>query len=103
MRVGDPHISGKVGDVELSFRNNYKLESVDAGTYNVTFVVTIYNGEPSLYVINYELAGTTGIDAIEAEAAAPVYYNLQGVEVANPENGIYLVRRGNKVSKEIIR
>ena len=97
------NFTGKVGDVELSFRNNYKLESVDAGTYNVTFVVTIYNNEPSLYVINYELAGTTGIDAIEAEAAAPVYHNLQGVEVANPENGIYLVRRGNKVSKEIIR
>ena len=97
------NFTGKVGELELSFRNNYTIESVEAGTYNVTFVVTIYNNEPSLYVINYELAGTTGIDAIEAEAAAPVYYNLQGVEVANPENGIYLVRRGNKVSKEIIR
>lgn len=31
------------------------------------------------------------------------YYNLQGVKVSNPENGIYIVRRGSKVSKEVIR
>lgn len=49
--------------------------------------------------------GTTGIEAVEAENtnAPAVYYNLQGVEVANPENGIYVVRRGNKVTKEIVR
>ena len=32
-----------------------------------------------------------------------VYYNLQGVQVANPDNGVYIVRRGNKVTKELIR
>lgn len=35
--------------------------------------------------------------------AAPVYYNLQGVQVAQPSNGLYIVKRGNKVTKEIIR
>lgn len=35
---------------------------------------------------------------------APVeYYNLQGVRVANPANGLYIVRQGNKVSKRIIK
>ena len=62
---------------------------------------------------NYGVAGqykftapaTTGIAdvAVDNEDAAPVYYNLQGVEVANPENGIYVVRRGSKVTKEVIR
>ncbi|MBQ8395928.1 MAG: hypothetical protein IJX54_02900, partial [Oscillospiraceae bacterium] len=44
----------------------------------------------------------SGIGEIEAESAAPVYYNLQGIEVANPENGkVYIVKRGNKVAKEV--
>ncbi|MDE6270382.1 MAG: chitobiase/beta-hexosaminidase C-terminal domain-containing protein [Muribaculaceae bacterium] len=48
---------------------------------------------------------TTGIENVEVEAtdAAPVYYNLQGVRVANPENGLYIVRRGNKATKEIVK
>lgn len=34
----------------------------------------------------------------------PVYYNMQGVEVAKPQSGAIVVeRRGNKVSKKIIR
>lgn len=45
----------------------------------------------------------TGIEQIEgAETAAPVYYNLQGVEVSNPDNGLYIVKRGNKVAKEFL-
>ena len=39
-------------------------------------------------------------DDLEAEAE---YFNLQGLRVANPENGVYIVRRGSKVSKEYIR
>lgn len=32
-----------------------------------------------------------------------VYYNLQGIEVAAPESGLYIVRKGDKTSKIIIR
>lgn len=36
--------------------------------------------------------------------ASTVYYNLQGVEVSNPTAGqIYIVKNGNKVSKQIIK
>ena len=44
-----------------------------------------------------------GVEAIEVETATPVYYNLQGVEVANPQNGLFIVKQGNKVSKQIIK
>ena len=58
-------------------------------------------------VLKWQAEGSAGIDDIvadEAEANGPaVYYNLQGVQVANPESGIYIVRRGNKVTKELIR
>lgn len=48
-----------------------------------------------------ESAGINDIVVNEDENAAPVYYNLQGVQVANPENGIFVVKRGNKVTKEV--
>jgi len=45
---------------------------------------------------------TSGIEDIEAaDAVAPVYYNLQGVRVMNPENGIFIEVRGNKAVKVI--
>lgn len=41
-------------------------------------------------------------DVEEAEAAAtPVYYNLQGVRVANPTKGIYIKVTGNKSEKVV--
>ena len=40
---------------------------------------------------------------VSSENAPAVYYNLQGVEVANPQNGLYIVKRGNTVTKQVIR
>ncbi len=46
-----------------------------------------------------------GIDDITVDNSdAPVeYYNLQGVKVTNPANGLFIVRQGNSISKQIIR
>ena len=49
----------------------------------------------------YEVAGIS--DAETSTNAAPVDYNLQGVQVANPTPGLYIVVRGNKITKEWIR
>ncbi len=98
------NFTGKVGETELSFRNNYTVPSVEAGKYDVTVVVTIYNHAPSLYVVSYAPAGSSAIDNIATDANAPVeYYNLQGIRVANPENGLFIRRQGSTVSKVIIR
>ncbi len=40
---------------------------------------------------------------VENENAPVEYFNLQGVRVANPENGFYIRRQGNKVEKVVIR
>ena len=95
------NFKGKVGDIELDFRNNYTLPGVAAGDYDVTVVVTVYQNAPSLYVINYAAAGS-GVAEIEAEAAEAVYYNLQGVKVANPEKGLYIKIEGNKATKVVL-
>ncbi len=44
-----------------------------------------------------------GVEEIGIETVAPVYYNLQGVEVANPQNGLYIVKQGNKATKQLIK
>ncbi len=53
----------------------------------------------------YDAAGQMAVEEIEAvDENAPVeYYNLQGIRVANPENGIYIVKQGKKVSKHIFK
>lgn len=50
------------------------------------------------------LSGVEGIIAGEEDTDAPAeYYNLNGVRVNNPSTGLYIVRKGSKVSKVIIR
>ena len=45
--------------------------------------------------------GATNL-VIENNDCAMEYYNLQGVRVSNPENGIFIRRQGNKISKIIL-
>lgn len=49
-------------------------------------------------------AGIESIFVSDAEMNAPVeYYNLQGVKVANPENGVYIRVQGNKATKVLVK
>lgn len=52
----------------------------------------------------YDMDGTVSIDKVGEDAAnTTVYYNLQGIPVAEPSAaGIYIVRRGSRVSKVLI-
>ena len=78
-----------VGDYEISIDN-------------ITFTqadLTEYSLEPTVC----RIAGTVGIEGIEAEQEAK-YFNLQGLPVANPEKGgLYIIKRGDKVSKSVIK
>lgn len=50
------------------------------------------------------VTATAGVDGIEVENnAAAEYFNLQGVRVEEPTTGLYIVRRGNEVTKEVVR
>ena len=45
----------------------------------------------------------TSVGNIEVDANAPVeYFNLQGVRVENPANGLYIRRQGNTVTKVVL-
>ncbi len=44
----------------------------------------------------------TAVEAIEAENAPVEYYNLQGVKVENPSNGIFIKKQGTKTTKVVL-
>ena len=48
---------------------------------------------------------STGISDIEIDSAngEAEYFNLQGIRVDNPTNGIFIRRQGSKVEKVVIR
>lgn len=66
-------------------------------------------GENKLFAVEHEKTyspateGVTGVESVAVDANAPaVYYNLQGVRVANPVAGqVYIMVQGNKTAKVI--
>lgn len=63
--------------------------------YNGTFEIT------NSSIIDYTPAG---IESLFMDSNEPIeYYNLQGVRVNNPEQGVYILRQGKKSVKTIIR
>ncbi len=48
------------------------------------------------------LESLVGVNEIDADDIMPVYYNLQGIKVDNPVSGFYIVKRGDKITKEYI-
>lgn len=58
------------------------------------------------YCINdFKVTGSSaGVGEIVVDENAPeVYYNLQGVQVAEPANGLYIRVKGNKAEKVVIK
>ena len=52
--------------------------------------------------IKAEFSKTTAIEEVGVDAGEAVYYNLQGVKVANPENGIFIKKQGGRTSKVVL-
>lgn len=84
-------------EIDLSAYNNKKIQfgfkyistATMAGTWEINNIVV--SGKVG-----------TGVAQITVdENVAPVYYNMQGVRVANPEKGLYIEVRGNKSRKVI--
>ncbi len=109
------------------------LSSVGNNVAPVTFSVSTENGktviaqnpsEPAYIVVNqndafvmwrglieskitldFEIPGLSGISNVTvADENAPVeYYNLQGVRVENPANGLYIKRQGKTATKVFVK
>lgn len=56
------------------------------------------------YFDTTKIPGTpSNVDVIGNDNAPVEYFNLQGVKVTNPENGMFIRRQGNEVKKVVIR
>ncbi len=92
--LGYTTVSGK-------YYASYKAEKVSETKVNIY----VYNHATVAAMYTFEIPGDlTAIESVDMEEVeAPVeYYNLQGVRVANPENGLFIKKQGNKVTKVIL-
>ena len=60
---------------------------------------------PPVLDLSVKVKGGAGVEnvAVDAAEGAAEYFDLQGRKVAEPKAGLYLVKRGGKVAKEIIK
>lgn len=85
---------------------NMTLEADFEGTIYLTLD---YEGAAYIYfaTTNEDLpewaAGGSGVEFVEASDAPAQYFTLQGVRVANPENGLYIVVKNGKSYKAVIK
>lgn len=69
----------------------------------VTGYLYTFTFDPADNSLEFKADSNTGLEAVEANAAEAVYYNLQGVRVENPAAGMYIRIQGSHVSKVVIR
>ena len=55
----------------------------------------------SKYAFEFENSAIESVESEEIDAPAE-YYNLQGIKVANPANGIFIKKQGNKATKVVL-
>lgn len=95
---------------------DYKFETGADGDYTVLEKDEIFigyvvgSGANGYYVYDSKIyvpfvIQPTGVKDVEVSASAThvEYFNLQGVRVANPENGLYIRRNGSDVSKVFVK
>ena len=79
-----------IGDFCVGY-TDYSDNSTGLLVYIPSAAVTIVKAEES------------AIESVGADVNAPVeYYNLQGVRVANPENGLFIKKQGSRTTKVIL-
>lgn len=96
--------TGKIGDNVINFYSRFSgVESVEPGKYDVLGAVSIFKENLQVYPISYAEHIESGINAIDAENGEAAYFNLQGVRVANPENGIFIRVQNGKAHKVVVK
>lgn len=87
--------------------NEFDLSEYDGTTITIGFEYATDGSKSRAWELkNFILKGTNagGVGSVAAdENGAPVYYNLQGVRVANPENGLYIKVEGSKTTKMLVK
>lgn len=93
-------------DRDMTSGKTYEVVTGD-GLPDMAFSSDIEDAELVLDIENKTLSvrGTAGVDNVSADFddVPAEYFTISGVKVTNPGPGLYIVRRGAKVTKEYIR
>jgi hypothetical protein len=93
-----------VGTATLTLYNQFAVTLAAAQNVTVKGIVSKYNNKLQLYVVEAKAAESgVGNVVVDSENALVEYFNLQGVRVANPTQGLFIKRQGNKVQKVVIK
>lgn len=89
--------------IELTYNVGYDDPGIENKEIEAEFTLTVEQGSEKIEVTFYVDKTAAGIEGISCDSDIPAtYYDLHGRIVTNPGNGIYIMRKGNKVSKVIL-
>lgn len=84
-----------------SLYNTLLAEKVSATKVNIYQFTN--KTQVAMYTFEIPENLTTAIETVDVDANAPVeYYNLQGVKIENPSNGIFIKKQGTKTQKVVL-
>lgn len=72
-------------------------------TGTLEFILKKIDRAPATLIFHPGENLTTAVESVEVEEGEAVYYNLQGVKVANPENGMYIKVVNGNASKVLVK
>lgn len=104
----DPTVTSPDGTVTvpgLDTRNLYITAFLIDGETNtvVNSARVALSEEAEAKKTSADVLAATSVESIETESGEAEYFNMQGIRVLDPVPGIYVVRRGDKVTKEVVR
>ncbi|MDE6683219.1 MAG: hypothetical protein K2J87_07320, partial [Muribaculaceae bacterium] len=92
------------GDVPLKKSNEFAFAADGTEHYGMAYLykedMACFKQIDITVAVNDKLAGISNIEGADSEAR---FFNLQGVEVANPENGVYVKVANGKASKVTVK
>lgn len=91
------------GELTVNSNTATWVPETDAKPATVKFGATATTRISTIVVTLADSQSAVNAIEIEATDAPAEYYNLQGVRVANPANGLYIVRQGNKTYKVLVK
>ena len=90
-----------IGETNLSFALKSDKENILVGEYQMD-VYDFYGNRLNKDIMTFNVENS-GVENVLDDSNTHVdYYNLQGVRVENPSNGVFIKRQGGKATKVVI-
>lgn len=88
-------------DQEVVLTENQETPMIIAGATDDDIFDVTYDAVNNIMVV--KKTGSSGIENIVTDETPAEYFNLQGIRIANPVAGLYLMRKGNEVKKVLVK